>query len=197
MSSQGARAPERARGVGLIELLVGMAVGSIVLVGALSLAAGQAQRGASSQAHALAMREIEALERLLQRLVRQAVPAAGAADARFERFGGDAGLRFRTRTADGAERQVALRLEAGVLGIQFDGASWQALHDPQALRLAAVSFAVQDDGDEEGATPGCAAPRPPRVQWRLEAAAVGGVSIPVQARQIQVRDVSPTVGCTP
>lgn len=192
-------------GVGLVELLVGLTIGLIVVTGALQVAVGQGSRSAQLRSETLALRELEAVERLLERLARQAVAVPDAPGDGFEALAGGSGLRWRIRTADATDRPVAVRWADGMLSIRFDGGPWQALHDAQALRLRSARFELQwsapgegmgADGVEDPADP-CTGRRPPRIVWRLDARTVDDRPLPGGVRSIQARDLPLPVGCAP
>ncbi len=202
------------RGMGLVELLVGLAVGAIVLAGALALAAQQGRQAGATQAEQIALREFEAVDRLLWRLLRQASATVAWPDAAsLQALLHGTGLHFASRVSEGSVRRVGLRLSDGLLALSLEGGPWQALHDPQRLRIeamdlsiAAVSVAPGDD--EAAAAPGsvpsagaaavaCPHPLPPRLRWRLQGRLPDDRAVSAPARVVQVRDLPAAGACPP
>lgn len=202
------RPSARVAGFTLIELLVGMAVGVLVLTGFLALGLQQGREARQADVALRGLRELEAIDRLLLRLVRQAVAPAHEA-RRFEVSPAGTDLSFLARLDDGSVRALALRLSGGTLEMRIDRGAWQALHDAGTVTLAAARFEVTGDaaavhsGSGGLAVPaaGCPPPHPPAVRWRFEAQAPSAsgpsLSLPVVDRRVQVRDRVAAAGCRP
>lgn len=195
-----------ARGFTLVELLVGLVIGALVLAGLMTMSLQQGRQARQADAELRGLRELEAIDRLLHRLLRQAVAPEGEA-RRFEVSPDGASLAFRARLDDGSERPLAFRLAQGTLEMRIDAGAWQALHDAGAVTLTSARFEVSGDGAGRtgqaaaGDVPGCAPPHPPVVRWRFEARAPvaggPGLALPVADRRVQVRDRASMPGCRP
>jgi prepilin peptidase dependent protein B len=180
------------RGVSLIELLVGTAVGLLVAAAAGSVLGTQHGAAQRVQNEARLMQDLRATAELLGRDLRRAghwsaaaagvrsdetavlvnphaaiAPASAASDAvalSFSVDGGDG-----TSVAD--HERFGFRLRAGAVEVQLGARNWQALNDPQTLVVTA--FQVEPRVDEVSLAAfceqGCASGSttcPPRQQVR-------------------------------
>lgn len=183
------------RGFTLVELMTGLAVGSMVVATALAALAVPLREAAAAQRTARAAEDLRAADLLMQRLLRQAVPSPVGGPA-IEITDGGAGLYARVPHADGTVRGVAWRLTEGALATRHDGGAWQVLTDAREVHLRALHFELDPPA---AVGPACPVGRPPAVRWRFEhRPAVGtGVAWSVVERQVQVRHRWPVAGCTP
>lgn len=183
----------RMAGLTLPELLVGLAAGSLVVAGALALLSTPLRAATSAEIGARADQDLRAAQRLLARLVREAVPAsAGGAGPTVTADG--AQLTWHGRGDDGVVRAMAWRFADGQVAMRLDGGGWQAVTDPRVLVLRDGRFTVE--GPSAGACGGGA----PRVAWSFEARRAVDPQAPWQrvTGLAQVRHPWPVApGCTP
>jgi len=153
------------RGLSLVELLVGVAIGLLAVAAAAMLAATQAreQRGAVHEARL--MQELRSAVDLIGRDLRRAgargdaaagvwaagasgvtanpyaafAPAAAASDAASLRYSRDASENHALDTNE----EFGLRLAAGVVEMRIGSGSWQALTDSGTLVVTAFSLVPQ------------------------------------------------------
>lgn len=188
-----ATARRRCRGLGLVELLVGLAVGGIVLAASLAVFAQQLSvSGAGSQSLRMAQ-DLRASTALIARSVRQAVPPADGGPALVV---GDAGRSLRVVVAGvGASEPVAVgyRLSTGTVEMRLGDGRWQALTDPQTVRIMQLSFQLDEPGT------GCpSALWMPAVRWDIVATAVRASGrTELWSETAQVRHALPRPGCQP
>jgi prepilin-type N-terminal cleavage/methylation domain-containing protein len=141
------------RGLTLVELMVGLAVGAGVVAAALAALAPPMREATAAQRAARGAEDLRAAELLMHRLLRQATPAASGAPALHLEDGG-ALLRAHTAQSDGTVRGVAWRLVDGALAMRFDGGAWQLLTDPRVLRLRSLQFGLEGPEGGVAAMPG-------------------------------------------
>jgi prepilin peptidase dependent protein B len=188
------------RGVSLIELMVGTAVGLLVAAAAGSVLATQHSAAQRVQSEARLMQDLRATAELVGRDLRRAghwsaaasgvrsdgeaalvnphatiAPASAASDAvtlSFSLDGGDA-----TSVAD--NERFGFRLRTGTVEVQLGARNWQALNDP--LTLVVTSFQVEPRSDEVTLAAFCDLPCaagsttcPPRQQVRSFVIALAG-----------------------
>jgi prepilin peptidase dependent protein B len=154
----------RARGLGLLELLVGLAIGAIVLVASLSVFAQQLQVSRVGSQAARMAQDLRSSTALITRSVRQAVPAAGGLPALMV---ADAGRSLMLQVGgDIGEVPVAVgfRLAGGVIEMRLGDGRWQALTDVQTVRITQLRFRI------DPAAGGCPAGLwMPAVHWEIVA----------------------------
>jgi prepilin-type N-terminal cleavage/methylation domain-containing protein len=117
----------RACGFSLVELMVGMALGLVLLACALS--GWSHQLGATRQllAQAQLMHELRTSMQIISRNLRRTQLAAPAPTSPGE-------YRFRyAAPGPKGEQQLAYRLRAGALEVKIDAGSWQALTDVRSV----------------------------------------------------------------
>lgn len=180
------------RGLSLVELLVGLAVGMLVVAAAIALLSAQTREQRSTAAELRLMQELRATADLVARDLRRAghwgdpavalwawsasapmanpyaalAPLAAASGAASYAYSRDAGENHRLD----ANEQFGLRLRSGVLELQLGSAGWQALSDPASITVTA--FEVQPRLQETPLLVHCPNPCPPggtcapRLQWR-------------------------------
>jgi hypothetical protein len=129
----------RIRGLTVVELMVGLAAGSLVVAAALAMLAPPLRAAAAAERDARAAEDLQASQRLLAQWLRQAVPApaGGTGPALAD---GDATLTFHTIGDDGRVRRVAWRIAEGRLAVRLEGGGWQAVTDDRALVVEAGRF---------------------------------------------------------
>lgn len=189
-----------ARGVSMIELLVGTALGLLVAAAAGSVLSTQHGAARQLQNEARLMQDLRATAELVGRDLRRAghwsaaasgvrgddvaalanpyaaiAPSAAASDA--------VALSFASGGGDGASvaanERFGFRLRGGAVEVQLGERNWQALNDPQTLVV--TSFRVEPRIDEASLAAFCALPCaagstscPPRQQVRSFVIALAG-----------------------
>lgn len=171
------------RGLSLIELMVGLAVGLGVVVAALAATSTQARWHHDAATQARLLQDLHTASELIHRQLRRAgeraagavVGPAGAANPYTVLVVSAAGRQIllaasRNNVEDdvvGADETVALRLEAGVVELRVGQGGWQALTDATLIRVTELRFDVLTTA------PVCGRPRGVRhVAWSLEAEAL-------------------------
>ena len=174
------------RGLSLVELLVGAAVGLIVVAAAGSVVAAHQAEARRVQLEARLMQDLRGAAELVSRALRRA--GHWAAHAEIAAASGAAAvvaLSFSTGTADAASvddgERFGFRLRNGALEVQLGAGNWQALSDPGTVVV--TSFSVVPRVDEADLATFCAKPCsagsttcPPRQQIRSYAISVAGRS---------------------
>ena len=128
----------------LVELMVGTAVGLIVLSGVITMSAGQLAAQRRLQLQTQVQQDLRRTAELVAREFRRAGHWSGATTAGMQPVvnplaalthpaPGEVGLRYsRSPTQDGP---FGFRLQSGVLRTRLGGAGWQDLSDGTTLRL--------------------------------------------------------------
>lgn len=171
----------RGRGLSLVELLVGLALGMLVVAAAITLlsAQGREQRGAAAEMRL--MQDLRATADLVTRDLRRAghwgdpgvalwawsasAPMANpyAALAPLAAASGAASYAYSRDPAENhrldANEQFGLRLRGGVLELQLGSAGWQALSDPASITVTA--FELRPALQERSLLAHCPNPCPP------------------------------------
>lgn len=187
-------------GLSLVELMVGTAIGLIVVAAAGSVVAASHAAARRIQVEARLMQDLRGAAELVGRDLRRAghwaaaasgvrlgdaigtvnphaeiAPAGAAASTVALSFSTEAGD---PDSVDDSER-FGFRLRAGTIEIQLGARNWQALTDPQTLVV--TSFSVAPRVDEIDLSTFCTTPCaagsltcPPRQQVRAYAIAVAG-----------------------
>ena len=190
------------RGVSMIELLVGTALGLLVAAAAGSVLGTQHVAARQLQNEARLMQDLRATAELVARDLRRAghwasaasgvrgddavvlanpyaaiAPAAAASDAVALSFSSDGSA----GASVAANERFGFRLRGGAVEIQLGERNWQALNDPQTLVV--TSFRVEPRIDEASLAAFCALPCagasttcPPRQQVRSFVIALAGRS---------------------
>lgn len=166
------------RGLSLVELLVGLAVGMLVVAAAITLLAAQTREQRGAAAELRLMQELRATADLAARDLRRAghwgdpavalwawsasaptpnpyavlAAASGAAGYAYSR---DATENHRLD----ANEQFGLRLRGGVLELQLGSAGWQALSDPASIQV--TRFEIRPRLQEIALLAHCPNPCPP------------------------------------
>lgn len=148
----------RQRGLSLIELMIGVAVGLFIAIAASALLVGHLREHRALVLEARLMQDLRTVADLVTRDLRRAgywghagaganpyaalAPDAAASDAISLRYSMDA---TENDIVDGNE-QFGFRLRAGVLELQLGAGNWQALTDAGTLTVTAFSVTpeVQD-----------------------------------------------------
>ncbi|HEX2541967.1 MAG TPA: hypothetical protein VHM00_12900 [Caldimonas sp.] len=215
------RRPERAMrrlasGLSIVELLVGTAVGLIVVAAAAAVVAANLRENRQLQLEARLMQELRATAGLVARDLRRAgywsasasgvrsdsasapalnphhalSPEAAASDAVRLSFSREAG----DELALDNDEQFGFRLRSGVLEVQLGAANWQALSDPGTVRVTAFNVTPSVDAIDLGAfcERECAVGNtacPPRQQVRSFALSIEASSIvdPAVVRSLRSR----------
>ena len=206
-------ARHRQHGLSLIELLVGAAVGLIVVASAGSVVAAQQVAARRVQVEARLMQDLRAAAELVGRDLRRAGHWAAAASgvrssdapalvnphADIATTPGAAAvvaLSFSTAAGDAASvddgERFGFRLRNGAVEVQLGVANWQALSDPGTVVV--TSFSVVPRVEEADLATFCAKPCsagsttcPPRQQIRTYTVRVAGRSMtdPLVARELR------------
>ncbi|MEP7138122.1 MAG: hypothetical protein ABI745_00745 [Caldimonas sp.] len=207
----------RSRGLSLVGLLVGTAIGLVVVAAAGSAVAAHQREQRAALAEARLMQDLRATSSLVARDLRRAGywsaaasgvridadPAVPLANPHASIMPGPApasgiALSFSNggrdpRAVDDSER-FGFRLRGSVVELQLGAGNWQALNDPATLVVTA--FAVEPSVEEVSLAPFCALPCaagsavcPPRQQIRSFAVQLVGRSAadPAVARSLQTR----------
>jgi type IV pilus assembly protein PilW len=192
----------RSRGVSIVELLVGTAVGLVVVAAAGSLVASHSAASRRVQVEARLMQDLRTTAELVARDLRRAGHWSAAASA--VRRGDEpvaanphaaiapatvaasaVALSFSTAEADTAvvddAERFGFRLRGGAVELQLGLRNWQALSDPATLVVTA--FSVEPRVDEAALAAFCERPCaagsttcPPRQQVRSFAVTIAGRS---------------------
>ena len=192
----------RTRGVSLVGLLVGTAIGLVVVAAAGGVVATHQRDQRAVLAEARLMQDLRATAELVARDLRRAGHWSAAASG--VRLDGDAStplvnphasispalvatsavaLSFSNGTHDASavddSERYGFRLRAGAVEIQLGAGNWQALNDPATLVV--TTFRVEPSVDEVSLASFCAAPCaagsvvcPPRQQVRSFAVSLVG-----------------------
>ena len=194
-SRQGAAAPA---GFTLVELLVGLALGLLVLAAALTLLAQQTHEQRALLVEARLMQDLRSAADLVARDLRRAghwadagagtwradaapaanpyaalAPAAAASDAAAYAYSRDA---VENHVLDGNER-FGLRLRNRAIELQLGAGNWQTLTDAGVIEITALEIAPVAQSIELGALcpqacPADSATCPPRLQLRSRALSI-------------------------
>jgi prepilin peptidase dependent protein B len=174
------------RGLTLVELMVGMAIALLLTAIALLALSQHLRENHRLLVEARLTQDLHAMMDLISRDLRRAGPLAVQPD----------GLRF---TPAGRPDELAYRLQDGIVSMKIGDGHWQALTDPQSLRVTALRFTprshelVHAGACRQACAPG-AEQCPPRQQLRsveveLSARAVHDASWTRTAtRQVQLHD---------
>lgn len=168
----------RARGVSLVELLVGTALGLITAAAAAALVSANLHENRRLLAEARLMQDLRTAADIVSRDLRRAgywaaaasgvrsddgavvvanpyslvAPASAAADGVVFRYSRDAA----ENNAVDSNEHFGFRLRAGAVDMQLGEANWQALTDSASLIVTA--FAVEPRSDEVSLARFCAVP---------------------------------------
>jgi len=155
------RAQRRQRGVSLVELLVGVALGLFIVAVGMTLLTGNLRENRALVVESRLMQDLRTASDLVSRDLRRAgywsdaaagvwqrgasgvtanpytavAPLAAASDAVSFRFSRDAA---ENHSVDGNE-QFGFRLRAGALEMMLGAGNWQAVTDPATLAVTAFS----------------------------------------------------------
>ena len=155
------------RGLTLVELMVGSALGLIVVAAALLALTHHLRESRSLLLETRLMQDLRTATELVAHNLRRAGPVSETED----------GVRF---SHAGAEAEMAYRLRAGVIEMKLGDGHWQAMTDANTLRVASLNITPQVDetvltGFCARACPeGSEATCPPRQQVRSLAIRVEG-----------------------
>jgi prepilin peptidase dependent protein B len=180
------------RGLSLVELVVGLAVGLIVVAAAITLLAAQLREQRSAGLEMRLMQELRGTTDLITRDLRRAghwgdaaaglwagaasAPSANpyAALAPVGAASGGASFSYSRDAAENhlldANEQFGLRLRNGVIELQLGAGNWQALTDAGSMNV--TEFEVRPSVQEVPLLEHCPRPCPagatcePRLQWR-------------------------------
>jgi type IV pilus assembly protein PilW len=150
------------RGLGMVELMVGLAAGALVVAAAGGLAVQHLASHSRLARQAQLDQDLRAAASLVVRELRraghwhdsaQALPAPGEAAASSPvgalslQADGDSAAQLgysysREDEGDHGVRQGGLRLSAGALQLLLDGAGWQTVTDVQTLRITQLRFTL-------------------------------------------------------
>lgn len=193
----------RSRGLSMVELLVGTAIGLVVVAAGTAVVTHNARENRALTIEARLMQDLRTAADIVSRDLRRAgywassasgvrsddgsavvanpyaavTPDAAASDAVRLSFSRDAS---ENGVVDGNER-FGFRLRNGTIELQLGDSNWQALTDPATLTVTA--FAVEPRTEETSLARFCAEPCaagstacPPRQQVRSFAVAISGRS---------------------
>lgn len=183
---------QRGRGLSLVELMVGLAVGMIVVAAAITLFAAQLREQRSAGLEMRLMQELRGTTDLITRDLRRAghwgdaaaALWAGAASAPsanpytalapIAAASGAASFSYSRDASENhlldANEQFGLRLRNGVIELQLGAGNWQALTDAGSMNV--TEFEVRPSVREVPLLAHCPRPCPagvncnPRLQWR-------------------------------
>ena len=155
------------RGLSLVELMVGSAIGLIVVASALLALTHHLRESRGQLLETRLMQDLRTATELVAHNLRRAGPVNETEN----------GVRF---SHAGAEAEMAYRLRAGVIEMKLGDGYWQAMTDANTLRVA--TFSITPRVDETVLTGFCARPCaegsdatcPPRQQVRSLAIRVEG-----------------------
>jgi len=155
------------RGLTLVELMVGSALGLMVVAMALLALTHHLRESRSLLLETRLMQDLRTATELVAHNLRRAGPLTETED----------GVRF---SHAGTEAEMAYRLRAGVIEMKLGDGYWQAMTDANTLRVA--TFSITPQVDETVLTGFCARPCaegsnatcPPRQQVRSLAIRVDG-----------------------
>jgi type II secretory pathway component PulJ len=193
-------------GLGLVELMVGLAVGALVVSGALAATSQHLRVSHDANQRLRAQQDLRAVGAVVNRWLRQAVASE---DGNVFTLSADASmLAFQVPADEGAAATpvevtpVAVRLQGGVIEWRWGPPAtgrWQALSDPAHWRVRRLRF--EQVLTPEGSTCG----RPALLRWTMEAvpahairagAAQGPEQNPERTtHQVLVRHPSAAIGC--
>lgn len=204
----------RQRGLSLVELLIGVAVGLFIVAVATTLLVGRVREHRASLIEGRLMQDLRAAADLVSRDLRRAghwgdataavwhpgtagvianpyvalSPADAASDAVAFSFSRDA---TENHSVDGNE-QFGFRLSKGVIQMRLGGGNWQALTDSDTLAVTAFTIApqVQEIALQDFCAlpcPGASTTCPPKQQVRSLAIAISGRSAGDASVQRSVR----------
>lgn len=211
------------RGLSLVELMVGLAVGMIVVAAAITLLAAQSREHRSAGLEMRLMQELRGTTELITRDLRRAghwgdaaaglwagaasAPLANpyAALAPIDAASSAASFSYSRDATENhlldANEQYGLRLRRGVIELQLGAGNWQALTDPASMTV--TEFDIQPAVQELPLLEHCPRPCPagstcsPRLQWRslaIRITARASADAAVQRRlQTELRLRNPTV----
>ena len=193
--------PAHMRGLSLIELLVGVALGLFVVASATTLLAGHLREGRSLLRESRLTQDLRTAADLVSRDLRRAgywgaaasgvwsrsasgvlpnpyaamSPSAAASDAVTFQFSRDASENQRVDSNE----QFGFRLRNGAIEIQLGAANWQALTDATTLTVTEfnVTPTVQDLSLAGYCTPTCVTSACPHQQVRSLAVRISGRSL--------------------
>ena len=193
------RSPRRSRGLSLVELLVGTAVGLVIVAAATTVVTRHARENRALAIEARLVQDLRTAADIIARDLRRAgywgasasgvrgddgsavlanpyavvAPEGAASDAVRLSFSRDAG---ENGVVDGNER-FGFRLRNGAIELQLGDGNWQALTDRETLSV--TSFEVEPRVEESSLERFCAEPCaagsvvcPPRLQVRSFAVAI-------------------------
>ena len=193
------RSPRRSRGLSIVELLVGTAVGLVIVAAATTVVTRHARENRALAIETRLVQDLRTAADIIARDLRRAghwggsasgvrgddgspvltnpyalvTPETAASDAIRLSFSRDAG---ENGIVDGNER-FGFRLRNGAIELQLGDGNWQALTDPATLSV--VAFEVAPRTEETSLERFCAEPCavgsttcPPRLQVRSYAVAI-------------------------
>lgn len=155
------------RGLSLVELMVGMAVGLIVVAAALLVLTHHLRENRSLLVEARLMQDLHTASELIARDLRRAghwnQARAGmwreATPNPFsELTSTDAGVSFAYSRSAGTDEALAYRLQRGVIEMKIGDGHWQAMTDANTLRV--VSLRITPQVQEIGLDGFCSKPCP-------------------------------------
>jgi prepilin peptidase dependent protein B len=182
----------RQRGLTLVELMVGMAIGLLLTAIALLAMSQHLRENHRLLVEARLTQDLQAMVDLISRDLRRAGPLSVQHD----------GVRF---SHAGHTDELAYRLQDGIVSMKIGDGHWQAMTDAQALRVTALRFVphtheiVLDGACRQACAPD-AAQCPPRqrlrrVELQLSARAVHDTNWTRNVtRQVPLHD-APTGAC--
>jgi type II secretory pathway component PulJ len=187
------RTPTALRGIGLIELLVGLAVGGIVLAASMSVFARQL---AASRAETQILRQtqdVRAATALIGRAVRHAAVGSDGSPALQVAADGTS-LVVRRAVAAGTEpEEVAFRLSGGAIEHRLGDGRWQAVTDGDSARVTRLVFRIDPPAGGCGSVVWM-----PMLRWEADTAPVGQPGrVASWSGSVQVRQPLPIPECTP
>jgi prepilin peptidase dependent protein B len=194
--------PTRARGISMVELLVGLAVGLFIAAAGVTLMAGNLRENRALMLESRLMQDLRTAADIITRDLRRAgywagavasiqvepgspivanpylavAPAAAASDSVSFAFSRDAS---ENQTLDSNE-QFGFRLRRGVIEMQLGSGNWQALTD--ANTVVVTGFVVTPTTEEVSLAEQCSRPCPAVTPECLPRQQVRSLDVSIQGR---------------
>jgi len=167
----------RQHGLSLVELLIGTALGLLLVAGGITVLLIQLRDNRALVEHSRLMHDLRSASELIGRDLRRAghwgdagagvwtreAPATSVASnpyAAVESTAATVTLRYSLDSTENQQvdshEQFGFRLRSGALEMRVGGASWQSMTDVNTMKLTALEFAPREDTLDLGAL--CSAP---------------------------------------
>jgi type IV pilus assembly protein PilW len=176
------------RGLSLVELMVGIAIGLVIVAAALAALTHHLRENRSLLVEARLMQDLRTASDLIARDLRRAghwVDADAGAwrtaspNPHAEFSPSDAAVSFSYSRSGQANEQLAYRLRQGVIEMKLGDANWQAMTDANTLRVS--SFSVTPQVQEIVLVDFCSRPCPAGSETCPPRQAVRSLAVQVEA----------------